>query len=189
MPNWCGNILSVRGEKEEVKVFKNKARGKDTSFSLSNFIPMPKELKETKSPSDKRNTKLIKKYGFDNWFDWNIANWGVKWDIEAHLSTISKNHLRYTFDSPWAPPVRAMIKIAKQFLKLDFTLEYEEPGMCFQGKLIIKNGEVVDDYSEDMEMGICPHCKEESYKGLSGECPLCGEPIEKFLPEKEVVKQ
>ena len=33
---------------------------------------------------------LIKEYGTDNWYDWNISNYGTKWDIESINSFITK---------------------------------------------------------------------------------------------------
>jgi len=177
MPNWCSNILIVRGDKKLIKKFKRKAKGKDTDLSLDNFVPMPKEFEKFSSPvrivseeeykkaikeKEKGNPrfqyglpmtkeiqkKLLEKYGCDNWYDWCVENWGTKWDVEAELVDESEIYLRYEFDSAWSPPIDWLEEVAKQFPKLHFKLKYEEEGMGFMGIAIGENGEVIDKYLE-----------------------------------------
>lgn len=51
MPNWCFNSLVVKGKDQELKKFKKAVKGKDTDLSFDKLVPMPKELKGTRSPS------------------------------------------------------------------------------------------------------------------------------------------
>lgn len=64
MPNWCGNSLTVTGEKKQLTKFKEFAKGDDygteTILDFNKFIPYPKKYKE----KDETNTKyeeLVKK--------------------------------------------------------------------------------------------------------------------------------
>jgi hypothetical protein len=85
MPNHCNNTLGIIGLTKDVESFFNLVKvestdGDDTNFEiLKSLMPMPKELEGTIKPSESSNEDLIKKYGFDNWYDWCNANWGTKW--------------------------------------------------------------------------------------------------------------
>ena len=152
MPNWCANHLVVRGDEKEITRFRKQAEsGKvkdsdtmhDIEFTISPFLPMPKDLEGTRSPSLRPVKRLIKKYGTDNWYDWRVKNWGTKWDVEGYLEDESPRKLGYTFDSAWGPPDEAIKAMSKMYPTLTFTLKYDEPGMDFSGTLKLRNGEVL----------------------------------------------
>ena len=144
MPNWCENKLTVIGDNEDLTVFKDHVKGTGTDMCLNNIVPMPKELYDTTSPGDD-----------DNWYNWRIRNWGIKWDIDASLIGESDNILIYEFDSPWAPPHEWVRNAALIFPDLSFELYYREPGMCFQGTILAQKDLFInheDDYVEDIDL-------------------------------------
>jgi hypothetical protein len=112
---------------------------------LQEFIPCPKELTETVAQfgtNDHEKTNR-EKYGYSSWYDFNIANWGTKWDVSSdNVEIIDANTLTAGFDSAWAPPVNAY----EQLMDLGFEVEafYYEPGMAFVGKW----ADGVDEYYE-----------------------------------------
>lgn len=145
MPNWCENTLKVKGKRKDLDDFQNKIR--ITDF-LQSLIPMPNELENTQSPRrGKPNLNLIAKFGTDNWYDWKIKHWGIKWDIQLGLMTNSSRQIKYWFESAWAPPITAIENVSKIFPNLKFVLEYYEPGMGIRGKATSQNG-----YTEDEEL-------------------------------------
>lgn len=159
MPNWCINELKIKGKGEELKAFKEKAKGEDTEFSLNNFIPIPEELLKYSSPPfkeeweseeefGKRIERFKNEYGAKDWYDWCVNNWGTKWDVVAEIVCEHDGEVEYHFDSAWAPPISGLEKISKLFPGLGFELFYFEPGMCFGGVARMRNGEVFDDYYE-----------------------------------------
>lgn len=121
----------------------------DGSFTLTKISPLPKKLEGTTSPNPNRGTDeskaLVKKFGADNWYDWRVNNWGTKWDVEAEISEVDDKTLAINFDSAWAPPIAAIIKLATMFPNLAFRLSYIEPGMCFAGVFAAKGDDVNDD--------------------------------------------
>lgn len=144
MSNWCSNKLTITGNKENLTVFKDQVKGIETDICLNNLVPMPKELEGTVSPGDK-----------PNWYDWRIRNWGIQWDVEAHLVDKSDDTLIYEFDSPWCPPYGWIRKVALMFPDLSFELYYKEPGMCFQGTILAQKDLFIkkeEDYFEEMDM-------------------------------------
>jgi hypothetical protein len=53
----------------------------------------------------RKQLKLKEKYGSLNWYNWQVANWGCKWDASStDFILISDTELNITFDTPWCPP-------------------------------------------------------------------------------------
>lgn len=134
MPNWCENKLRVTGPKAEVARFMEEAKGNESGewqdLDFSRLVPMPVEKK-------------------DDWYDWNIANWGCKWNATSvHLKY--KRHIAvYEFSTPWGPPLQFLEKVTDLYRTLTFKLWYWEGGMGFKGHLELKDGEVVsENYNE-----------------------------------------
>ena len=179
MPNWCYNHLKIEGDEKQIKEFKTQAKQPDmkdreeTDLSFQNFFPCPQELSDTQSPcnDEKQVAKNVIKYGFKDWYDWRVANWGVNWEVNAGIGKDEKNLLTYQFDSPWCSPTKFFAKVSRLFPDLTFSITYEEPGMCFEGEFIVKNGEISLDRCDDMSFTHCPECDEDFYED---ECPQCG---------------
>ena len=108
-------------------------------ISFNKFIPMPKELEGTISPTTEKNRELIKKYGADNWFDWRLMNWGVKWDASE---TEWVQPFEVIFKTPWGPAIPVFVRLSKKFpdakIKLQFADEFS--GQFPLGQANIKNG-------------------------------------------------
>jgi hypothetical protein len=153
MPNWCCNELAVIGKSEEVERFYNSF--KDTNEFFENNIPTPKELADVKAtfskPSDsEESNRLFEKYGATDWYYWRINNWGTKWDIsELQLTEEDDNgkeNLKYycfRFDTAWSPPEEGIRKLSELYKDVLFHLQFEEPGMCFEGYYKCMNGVVL----------------------------------------------
>ena len=148
---------------------------------LNAFHPMPKELEGTTSPSPSDDV-LIAQYGASNWYDWNCNSWGTKWDVDVqdngYDSSEDEEYINLSFESAWSPPTAWLIKVAKDYPDLHFTLEYEEGGCAFKGVMEICEdqdkfsdkcwdwngdcGECDTDYTEE---GHCK-CKDDNGKKL-----------------------
>ena len=153
MPNWCNNGITLRHA--DPAMIDRALKGNEGL--LMEFFPTPQELVDTMAGSygDDEKQRLLeaqeqsnlKKYGFKNWYDWNIANWGTKWDVSLeNVERQDENTLTASFDSAWAPPIEAYVKL----LSLGFEIEalYYEPGMCFVGKFTGSGEDYSDDYFE-----------------------------------------
>ena len=157
MPNWCNNSVTLRHRDPAMIDRAHKALA-DGRF-LQEFFPCPQDLidtvagfpgedkREAHEAQEKRNLEL---YGYKNWYDWNVANWGTKWDIggdDGLTQKLDANTLEASFDSAWAPPCQAYEKL----IELGFYVKafYDECGMCFCGvwEGDMENG-FFDDYYE-----------------------------------------
>ena len=165
MPNWCNNRLVVYGSKEVVEQFLTDGINDSDEWTIGTYFPMPEELEGTDSPSKETNKELIEKYGADNWYDWQIRNYGCKWDCEAY-DTPSTDDINYgvdsgtldiRFDSPWSPPDTWMKKISEKYPDLQFTLYFSEPGMGFGGAIYSSDGAYSIEEG-DLEWMDCDGC-------------------------------
>jgi len=139
-----------------------------TQLSFNGVLPCPEELHgeglhswgglNAEELNEKR--KLMKqKHGYENAYDWHVANWGTKWDAcEASLYCENEDELNYTFDTAWGPPCNWLQTIAPMFPKLHFELHYEESGMGFMGTTIAEG----DDFSDSC--GDIPTCEKCGYQ-------------------------
>jgi hypothetical protein len=150
----------------------------DSDMSMKKIMPCPTELLNITSPVRAENgetekqfkqrvEKHQKQYGATDWYNWQVANWGTKWDVDANLVSKSDTELTYTFDSAWSPPIQFFVTASPKFPNLKFVLEYDEPGMCFRGTATIENGDL-DDKFEENYTPTCHDCEEEFDD--NGEC-------------------
>lgn len=148
MPNWCENRL-VLAHLDETKV-KEAVDAYNDGKLLNYFKPCPPELHgdglesyggDDAEEKDQRREEMKAKYGYQSWYDWQIANWGTKWDIfreESEWTALpaGKKTVNLRFDTAWAPPLEAMA--AAEELGFSVQLSYYEPGMDFAG--VYQNG-------------------------------------------------
>ena len=141
MPNWCNNNLTLTHEDPAMILRAKEAL--DRGEFLSEFIPVPQDLKDTVAGSmgeDQREAHEAQqkanreKYGYSNWYDFCVAEWGTKWDVGGDGQTDihpDGKMLHTTFDSAWSPPVNAYVKLEE----LGFGVEamYYEGGMAYAG--------------------------------------------------------
>jgi len=116
MPNWCMNNLTVsHSDKAMVQKF---ADAWNSGNTCQHFIPMPEG---------------------EDWYSWNISNWGTKWDFgkeEYHdPAEVKQNGDRYEVgvapSTAWSPP----LDFYNHLVKLGYGVHasYFEPGMGFCG--------------------------------------------------------
>jgi len=208
MPNWCNNGLVVKGKKEDLDKFKVKYKGTFTDkkeditwLDFTKIISNQEDIDKWKPEWEKLSKEEQKRWNndFNNyWFNksgynWQISNWGTKWNPDISEPTQTKDSLNYDFDTAWSPCDRIVIKLIKKHPELEFKLTFEEWGMCFMGEITGKNGEVLTDIIEDCEIEECPECESTTLKPLSQEkfeCRECGkiftkEESKKAQKEKE----
>jgi hypothetical protein len=112
MPNWVNNTLEVSHSKEKIdalETFLDESKGED----FFDFFVEPATS--------------------DDWYQYNIENYGCKWNCNAfEWSRSDDKTLRIMFDSPWGPP----IQLYENMLTGDYQVyaEYNECGMCFVGR-------------------------------------------------------
>ena len=119
----------------------------------------PFGLGMTQETSDSYKTK----YGFDNWYDWAIVNWGSKWGVydegEWNITEVEDDGLTsagISYQTAWSPVTIAWEKISKNYPTLEFWHAYADEGGNFVGNQLIQNGKIIEDndYEWDSYEGI-----------------------------------
>lgn len=138
MPNWCDNELYISGPSEKVKEFWEKCHALPPAYSddpfpeegvkrftMHGLVPVPEE---------------VQRKGYNEaGYDWQISNWGTKWDVNPEIidqrEDNGRTFMHLSFQSAWSPPEIWLLKAATQFPDLHFTLKYAEEGQGFAGCL------------------------------------------------------
>ena len=138
MPNWCSNGITLRHS--DPAMIERVVKGQEGL--LMEFLPTPKELLDTvagfvgedkQAAHEAQMKSNLEKHGYANWYDWNIANWGTKWDFALEsIDRTDANTVVASFESAWSPPTTAYERLME--LGFEITAYYYEPGMCFVGK-------------------------------------------------------
>lgn len=156
MPNWCSNTLVISGDIKELELFKQKsitrsAKGLDI-FLMDGLITMPEELAICEDLTPEQKAERISKYGYDNWYDWRLENWGSKWDAQEPSILENEYDLTITFDTAWSPAIPYIKQVAKMFPKLVFDLYFMETGEWFAGRVMAKNENFDEQYGEPKQV-------------------------------------
>jgi hypothetical protein len=129
MPNWVHNTLIITADDETIAETRNLlAESDETPVTFQKLVPRPPEED-------------------DNWYTWNVANWGTKWDARGASLERDPGVLRYSFETAWSPPMPVIGALATAFPTLSFTFSYEEE-QGWGGWITVSNGIVTasDDY-------------------------------------------
>ena len=136
MPNWCYNRLEVQGTEKDMSEFYTLFRVNDhrtcEEFKMDWFVPRPEHEEE-------------------NWYDWNILNWGTKWDV---------------------------YELTEMFPNLDMEMEYEEPGMAFCGIVYYSDGKINHSHGEIIQVSDCCEKEVDWDDDYESSCSKCGQECE-----------
>ena len=193
MPNWCWNHLEISGDEIQLREFVEKSLVSPeqneihdrTEFSFNGTYPMPEDLnitKGTQTQDEKEQAMLNKaKYGYTDWYEWKCEEWGTKWDAcEAHIDHNDIDYFAVSFETAWSPPVNWIKNIMQDFPDLQFTLEYDEPGMGYGGRLTAQHNKIWDDFTWDIESAseCCEGPINWEHEEIDQQCLICGEETE-----------
>lgn len=149
MPNWCQNLLEIVGPEDAIQEISK------TRLVFQEIDPCPQELLDTDSPaSEEAAARNLEKYGYKDWWEWKIENWGTKWDagpLQLDVTEFEgKSVISVFFDSAWSPPVVIVQKLYEKYRGrgVKVRLEYYEPGCKFLGVSKGEGGDFSDECSD-----------------------------------------
>lgn len=145
MPNWVSNRATISGPAPvigEITEILNDPEGD----LLAWMVPEPKFA------------------GDQDWYAWRVANWGTKWPISDVYfeQPADEDSITFDFSTAWAPCVEAFHAWAEADGRVQFSLEYWEPGMGFVGR-VDYDGEYLSDDHRDV------NTDREGYLDMAGE--------------------
>lgn len=210
MPNWVYNGLTIEGNPDSVnklvsqlnqpftRVHDNwnmetgQMENKLTTypnpvFAFWNIIKPTDMDAYVKQPDHSLPIEEQLKFEGNDWYSWNIKNWGTKWDvavssdneypdtyIEGPVENGDNLAVYYNFNTAWGVPDEALTNLSLQYPNLLFTLSYEEE-TGWGGEREYLNGKVISEsqydtkcndcdaydtleYCEDCENNVCSVC-------------------------------
>ena len=118
MPNWCMNNLVLKNTKEKIDALESQLRKNEGKEFFNLLFPRPLEEAE-------------------NWYEWNVANWGTKWDVNIDIEydqmvRLNDETLEFRFDTAWSPPTGFYDFLVDD--GWDVSAKYYECGMGFIGQ-------------------------------------------------------
>ena len=185
MPNWVYNGLTIEGNPDSVNklieqmnkpfVSPIKPNG-DLAYSIKqrkyvnpifafHNIIAPADLDAYQAQPDM--SKPFGDYSGDDWYNWNIRNWGTKWDVavaedeqypetymEERVSNGENKVVYYNFNTAWSRPLMAILKLSEQYPNLLFSLSYEEE-TGWGGEMEFLRGTVISESEYDNQCRDC----------------------------------
>ena len=116
MPNWCYNTATLTASKEQIDALEQELQKKEDANPFQHLRPRPADQEE-------------------NWYDWNINNWGCKWDITPHdWQREDDTTIVMHFDSPWSPPITLYEFMQENGWTVNAL--YHEGGMAYIGSYV-----------------------------------------------------
>lgn len=162
MPNWTTNIITIKHDNKSL-IDAIAALEQSEVGVLQHLLPCPEELKDddlttwSRGPEqaarDAKKAALKAKYGFESWYDWNIAHWGTKWDLcEPSFTREDDNTIVIHCQTAWSPPLDAFMNIKPQGYRI--RCMYSGEGHEYAG--IYEDGN--DQYYSQFKSG--PHARQ-----------------------------
>ena len=147
MPNYCNNVVEIRGPVKVVKALV------DHRLDFMKIYPYPPDLDivagrsgADDSPEQKAlvaaEQSNLKKYGYKNWYDWCVSEWGTKWNaggdndammVDYDEDVDNQGTALFQFDTAWAPALGVLQKLMDDHPELSIECRYYEPGVGFMG--------------------------------------------------------
>ena len=131
MPNWVFNSIYIDGEKsgELLDILTaTHPLGEGREISFLNLIQPPEEhWSEYDCGSVSFSEQKKNPY---NWYDWNIENWGTKWDACDSELDKREGGFGWKFQTAWSPPdpvIKVIINLCvERQLSLSYFFEEEQ---------------------------------------------------------------
>lgn len=159
MPNWVYNNLTITPNEDAGGTIRDVAdlvEQVGRAYTIKRYDWASKEMQEfTQSDPEFSFWNIVRPEGealemYDDshtpsaspyWYDWNCENWGTKWDAsDVEFHDYGTDHKRFTFSTPWSPPLPVLIALSAQHPNLHIELEWEEE-QGFGGTFVFTNGE------------------------------------------------
>jgi len=223
MPNWVFNYLDISGPKQEIENVKKQLNQTFTRehhqwnatsgqmekgiqtysnpvFAFWNIIkPNNLEAYYGEQPQYDKDKGIT--FESDHWYDWNVRNWGTKWDVaveddekypDTSMTADDEGYIAYRFNTAWSPPVQALEALSAQYPNLDIGLDFEEE-TGWGGSMKFADGKGIEIESYESKCRDCDSLNTMSYCDndcgeICSECNYLGEADLEYVAECDIHK-
>lgn len=120
--------------------------------------PFPKDLKDADFERFIQMIRALRATGFAYWYDWNIANWGTKWNA---YETKRVSETVVTFETAWSAPVKVIVALSDRYPIEDIRLRWADEDfgsnvgdVTFKGGLPVIEQEIEDGSREAYDLAV-----------------------------------
>ena len=130
MPNWCYNTVTLKNE-DQSKMDDLKKYLLEADATIGKYFkPIPPEEE-------------------DNWYAWNVNNWGTKWDFAPLDWDFTGDGIHIHFETAWSPPIALYDFLVAEGWSVEAM--YHEPGVGFVGQYIDGSDDYYDYNVSDLD--------------------------------------
>lgn len=138
MPNWMRIALEVSGDEQQQKeFFESIGNGLESKqpINFEKIITPPDNLFRGNLGKDEE--EYCRANNIPDWYSWNNANWGTKWNASDSFVEMKAGSVVVLFNTAWALPIPIIEKIEKmimdKFVDLKIYGEFIEEGYAVAG--------------------------------------------------------
>lgn len=130
------------------------------------------------------SSEEVEAYGNQGWYDWNIENWGTKWDVSGDVEVIedAKDCWNLSFQTAWAPPHEALVALSEQHPEVSIRNEWREEQGYGAHQEYSEGTHWLDkewnipqshaEYEEHLTVEDCPCAHSEDSEWVFDDCPV-----------------
>jgi hypothetical protein len=107
----------MQGNEIEVEVYSDIINEWEIQAAIKRGETPPAPIPCNNATPDQQR-ELLYKFGRSNWYDWNLHNWGTKWDCSN--PTYDKENKVLEFQTAWSCPDTILQEMFEQFPDLNF---------------------------------------------------------------------
>lgn len=117
MPNWTTNIVHIETTKEddELNTLYKSLKTDKSDFDFNAIISQPRNIEQGNCSGEHKDGEVC-------WYDWNVENWGTKWnskDVKYLMDSYDDDTTVYEilvkFETAWNYPEPILKEIAKKY--------------------------------------------------------------------------
>lgn len=160
MANYIKHIINIKTTDIELEEILNFVKSDDKIFDFNKIIPMPESLNidsrydlqrvlskdrilnENEKELIKKYSENYKNYGFFDWHDWCISNWGTKWNAGEPILK-DKNILE--FHTAWNHCSPIFFVLSNKFPKAVFEVNFADENRGYNTQILTyQNGAIIN---------------------------------------------
>lgn len=160
MANYIKHIVNIKTTDIELKEILNFVKSDDKIFDFNKIIPMPESLNidsrydlqqildkdrilnENEKELVKKYSENYKTYGFFDWYNWCISNWGTKWNAGEPILK-DKNILE--FYTAWSHCAPIFFVLSNKFPKTVFEVNFADENRGYNTQILTyQNGGIIN---------------------------------------------
>ena len=116
-------VKDLEGNEIEVQVYQSVINDWVIQDAIKRGETPPEPI-PCNNATPEQQAELILKYGVTNWYDWNLHNWGTKWDAKEAFYNQEDKILQ--LETPWSCPDTVLLEMFEQFPDLHFEGSYAD---------------------------------------------------------------